>query len=496
MSTAVSGDMKRLTSSIGVYAFASFAQKGLAFLLIPIYTRHIDTSEYGVLELLSAFSTIFFGVLGLGLASALMKCFHRDCKDEQDQERILATAAVVALPVLLIGGGVAIAFAEPLSRMLFGGEGSAGLVRLVSTTGILSSLTFLTLSELRAEERSAAYSTVVLLQFLIAGLLNILFVVKFEMGIRGVLWGNLASYIGALPVAVMLASRRSRFAVSPALVRPLLAFGLLMVPGVLTGWVNNLSDRYILRLLTDLDQVAIYGIGYKFGTVIRLVVVWPFQLAWPAFAFAISDREDHKSTYAHTLTYLAAVLAFSVLGLSILSREMVPWVVGDAYREAYRVVPLVALSYAFSGIFFCLNPGVHIAGKTRYFPLLSALTAALNVCLNFLLIPRFGMMGAAAATASSFFAGALGAWVLAQRFYPVEYEYGRLLKIVAAGILTWVIATRVPATGSLPSWLWNSIWATLGFPVFLVATRFFTVEEWDAIRRRLQVLLGRVRRSS
>ena len=97
MAKMVGADLRRLVSAVGVYAMASVAQKGLAFLLIPIYTRHIDPAQYGILELLNAFSTIAFGLLALGMPSALMKCFHRDCRDVPEQQTILATSAAISL---------------------------------------------------------------------------------------------------------------------------------------------------------------------------------------------------------------------------------------------------------------------------------------------------------------------------------------------------------------------------------------------------------------
>jgi len=256
-----------------------------------------------------------------------------------------------------------------------------------------------------------------------------------------------------------------------------------MVPGVLTGWVMELSDRYLLRMFGALGEVGIYSIGYKFGMVLKLIVVWPFQLAWPAFSFAISNQEGHKKTFARTLTYLAAVLVEAFLAVSILSRVVVPVLVGESFQEAYRVVPLVALAYVFEGLFFCLNPGVHLAGKTKYFPPLLALAAGLNVGLNLLLIPQFGMMGAAAATAAAYLFAALGAWGLAQRFYPVNYEYKRLLKIAGAGAATYWLSSTLPTDWTWTSFALHGVLALLIFPALLWLLGFLDADERLAIRR-------------
>jgi O-antigen/teichoic acid export membrane protein len=486
MTSDLRSDFRRLASSVWVYASASVAQKGLAFLLIPIYTRFIKPDEYGVLELLTAFSTVAFGLLALGLPAAIMKCYHRDADSPTEQARILTTANVVGIPLLVVGSSLLILTAEPLSQLLFGDGQAVGLVRLMVLGGLFSTVDLLLLTELRAEQRAMAYSVVVLLQFLTAMLLNILLVVHFSMGVRGILLGNLVSHVVVLPVALWLAAKQTELRVAPRLVRPLLTFGLLMVPSVLAGWVINLSDRYILNLFSQLDEVAVYGIGYKFGMVIEFLIVWPFQLAWPALAFSISSRPGHKSTYARILTYLAAVLAAAVVALSVLSRTVVPVVVGEGYEQAYRVVPLVALGYAFTGIFFCLNPGIHIAGKTKFFPLLSASTAALNIALNFLLIPHYGMMGAAAATTLSFFASAAGAWLLAQRFYPVRYEYSRLFKIALAAAASYFTALLMEPRATLGGVLWYLFFGLVAFPLLLLVVGFFGKRELVEIRQFLK----------
>ena len=117
-----------------------------------------------------------------------------------------------------------------------------------------------------------------------------------------------------------------------------------------------------------------------------------------------------------------------------------------------------------------------------------------NIGLNFLLIPVLGMMGAAWATVGSFAFGMVGAWLLAQRFYPVEYEYSRLVKIVLAGLVVWALATRMPGQMTAWSWAWHCLWAICGFPLALGATRFLTKDEISALLSRVRALFGRVNR--
>jgi O-antigen/teichoic acid export membrane protein len=286
----------------------------------------------------------------------------------------------------------------------------------------------------------------------------------------------------ALPVGLLIARRSIRLVLVRRLASPLLRFGLLMVPVALAGWVINMSDRYVLRLFSDLSEVAVYGVGYKFGMVVEILVVFPFQLAWPAISFSISHREGHRETYAKALTYLSVVLAYSVIVLSFGTRIGLGIVVGEGYGAAYRVVPLVALAYALNGVQYCVSPGLHIAERTRFLTLTAIAGAILNLGLNFLLIPVWGMMGAAWATAGSFLFVATLTGAIAQRYYRVDYDYRRLAKILGGALLVFLVGFQIAPELSLGSVLWHVGFGIAAFPLTLFMTGFLEDEERNALR--------------
>ena len=473
-------DLRRVLSQSGVYAAAALAQQGVSFLLLPLYTRFVPQAEYGQLELLNALSSIAFACLMLGLPSAIAKCYHRDCGDDGQRGALLPTALLLDAPLLLGGGILLMLAAGPVSSLLLGSSSGAGLVRLMAVGGVLSSFVALLLASLRAEERAFAFGVLSLVQFTVAMTANVLLVVHWRLGVAGILWGNLLSYALALALGPWFARRaRRRRPVAEAaagalfdrrLTSPLLRFGVLLIPVLLSSWVMDLSDRWVLRLYGGLSDVAVYAVGYKIGMVLQVAVVWPFQLAWPAISFSISHREGHRETYSRTVTLLAAVMAAAIAGLTLLSRVALPVVAGNAYRAAYQVVPLVALAYAFNGLHYAFSPGVHLAGRTRWFPPLALAAAALNLGLNFLLIPSMGGMGAAWSTAIAFGCFALGTGVIGQRFYPVPYEYGKLAKGAASLALVLWLGTRVPPAGTSFSLAWHIALGVFGVPALLLAT--------------------------
>jgi len=486
--SSLASDLRRLASSSGLYAVGELARKGLAFFLLPVYTRFLDPAEYGVLELLSALSGILFACVMLGLPSALTKCYHRDCESDHDRKSILATTLALDLPVLLGVGTLLVIFAEPLGRFVVGEAGYGPLVRLVVATAVVLSTMAIILASFRARERATAFVLLNLSQFLPAMGLNILLVVRYDLGVRGVLWGNLISSLLALMLGLWMVRKDALWVINRRLVKPLLRFGLLLVPVMLATWVIDASDRYVLRLYTNLEQIAVYGVGYKIGMVLQMAIVWPFQLAWPAVSFSISQRDDHKASYARVLTYLFLVLVFGWLGLSLLARVVLTPLVGEAYAQAYQLVVPVALGYVFNGLHFCLSPGIHIAGKTRYLSVISGSAALLNLGLNFLIVPRYGVLGAAWTTSITFLFIATATWIVSQAVHPVRQETTRLLKVCVAGAVTYGVAVVLEPTGLGLGVMWHLGMATLGFPVLLVALDFMTKEELGVLKGSIRWL--------
>jgi O-antigen/teichoic acid export membrane protein len=483
----IASDLKRVASSSGLYAVATLLQRGLSFILLPVYTRFLVPADYGVLELLNALSAVLFGLLLLGLPSALTKVLHRDCETDEERKAALPTALALDAVPLLLGGSLLFLFSEKIGLLLIGEAGQGQAVRLTVGAVLLASLVDIVLAGFRAREKALSFVYLNLLQFGIGMLLNVVLVVAFRMGILGVLWGNLIAAGLALPFGLFLARHDLLPRFEKRLARPLLTFGILVVPTAITGWVITMADRYVLRFYGALEDVAVYSVGYKIGMVLQMGVVWPFQLAWPAVAFAISKRAGHQETYARVLTYLSAALAMGVLGLSLVSRVGLTSFAGPSYSRAHEVVPWVALAYAFAGVQFCLAPGVHLSGLTHKLPRYSLIGALLNLGLNFLWVPYYGMMGSTwATTVAYFYLAASTAW-LSHKSYPVKWEYGRILRIAIAGGIIYTVGTLWTPREQVLSLLWQIFLAGFAYPALLLATGFLT----DGERRRIVFWLER-----
>ena len=194
-------------------------------------------------------------------------------------------------------------------------------------------------------------------------------------------------------------------------------------------------DRPILGKLTNLDTVGIYNACYKLG-IFMMLFVNMFQYAWQPFFLQNAEEKNAKEIFSKVLTYftLASALILVILSLFIDDIVAIPVLHGrtlidSAYWGGLSIVPIILFGYLFNGLYVIFTAGIYIEDKSMYIPLITGIGAVVNIGVNFLLIPVWGIMGAAFATLAAYLAMAIGLYAVTQRFYKIEYEVAKLSKI-------------------------------------------------------------------
>jgi O-antigen/teichoic acid export membrane protein len=274
--------------------------------------------------------------------------------------------------------------------------------------------------------------------------------------------------------------------------KEMLRFGLPLVPAGLGVWIMTMADRYFLQFLSTPQELGLYSLGYKFGMVVQGLIVGPFMLAWGPFFWSVAKEKDARDIYSSVLTYFTLVAMAVALVLSVLSKQALEVMAAPAFYGAYTVIPLIALSYVLYGCYLILPVGINLERKTKYLAAIVGVGAVVNLGLNYLLIPRYGMMGAAVATLIAYLLLPVGSYFVSNRYYPIRYEWRRIARIfVAAGLVyagsLFITADSTVITGVL------KLLSLLGFPLLLFAFRFFKPEEVQKTKEIARALPGYLR---
>jgi O-antigen/teichoic acid export membrane protein len=266
-------------------------------------------------------------------------------------------------------------------------------------------------------------------------------------GVGGILWSDLiATSVFSLSLLPILL-RHARPALDRTSLREVLAFGLPKVPHGFLVQVLNVSDRKILDLFVTRAEVGLYQTGYTFGTAVKFALS-AFEPAWSPFVYGQLKKDGARETLARVVTYAFAVFVGVTLVVAVLGRELLVLMTprNPAFRAAAPIIPVVALAYLCHGVFLLTSIGIGIEKKARYYPIVTAAAAAVNLALNFALIPRWGMMGAAWATVAAYGTMAAVGGVLSHRVFPIPFEWTRLTGTVALAAAVALLSTLAPET--------------------------------------------------
>jgi O-antigen/teichoic acid export membrane protein len=463
--------LRALFTHSAVYGSADVFATALNVLLLPVYTAWLSAADYGTLALLILFGTLAKILVRLGLDAGFFRV-HYDLESPEDRRRLAGTALLVSVAAAALFMAVVALLRGPLTRALLGHVAAPERwVVLVAGDVSLGALLFVPLNLLRIEDRPRLFSALAVFRHALNAGLKVLFLFR-GAGVEGVLWGDLLS-TGALVLAT-LPLLRGR--VTPALSRPLLSemlgFGLPKVPHGLLVQAQNMADRKVLDLYVTRADVGVYHVGYTLGGAVKFALS-AFEPAWGPFVYSRLKQPDAPRTLARVATFAFAGFVMMGLLVSVFARELLTLLTpkNPALRAGAPVIPVVVLAYLFHGVFLLTSVGIGIAKAARRYPLVTAVAAAVNLGANFALIPRFGMMGAAWATALSYACMALLGYLLSRGLYPIPFESGRLLTVALAGGISYALSLTAPA--ALPPALGVKLLAVAAFPLLLWLSGFF-----------------------
>ena len=476
---ALGGQLRRLGAQSAVYGLGGIVSRIVAVFLLPIYTEYLREAGYGRIEQVIAFSAVLVILLRLGISSAFFR-FYFDAEDDEGRTVVVRTAFWFTMAMATLGLVFGVVFANPLSIWL--NLHDSWLV-IWAFVGLWAQMNYAQMTSVfRVEERPVSFAVASVSNVLITIAATILLVVVWHQGARGAVVGN---FLGTLAVyVVLLAYRRYQLGLQfdRSLLRAMNRFGMPLVPSALALWAINFIDRFFVNQYKGNAELGVYSLAYRIASVIVFVMT-AFQLAWPAFAYSIREDSVARRTYSFVLTYLLFFTCWISLAFSALS----PWIVRvldnsphHGFARATEAVPLLCFATAAYAGYTVLAIGIGRARQTQYNWIVSGAAAVVNVVLNVLLIPPYGMVGAAIATLAAYVALFLGMWLNSRRVYPVPYQWRRVaLVALAAGGLTAVARVlQVP--------LGVAIALCLAYPLVLAPLGFYLPAE----RHRLRRLVG------
>ena len=417
------------------------------FLLIALYTRHLTPGDYGIISLAEITGATLSSVTNLGLDAALRRLFFSYKDDPTALRRYVSSVlrfgfafTITVLFLVLTQGprlmhAVAPNFVVPFHPYLALAVTSACLLQLLDY--------FYGLYQVQEKPRSFALLS--LLLFVLTASAVVALVVIYPMGARGMLTGKLIGAAITLLLAIFVFRRWLTGGWNTTYVRETLHLALPIVPHSLLALGLIVADRLILEHYRPLAEVGIYSLAYTFGMVMYLVTASLSQAWSPIFYDLARQPEENKPTLARIVSTVVTVLTIIAVFGACISHDFLRFFLDARYASAAPLIPWIIGGYLLHALFTLMQVSAFQAKKSQFIWIASMVAFAFNIALNFLWVPRWGMFGAAWATAVGYAVEALMMYFYAQRVFHLPYKGWRMILDMAVfGGVLWVTQISWP----------------------------------------------------
>jgi len=469
---------KSIVSKSSVYSLSILCLRLTSFLLLPILTRLLTPTDYGVLELLDLTLYVFGSLVGVQLGQALFYFYSKAGTDEE-RNRMASCAMTGSLLLGILGIGLVSGYllAPSLSRMVLGSTGYTKLFYLAFANLGLSVPIETGLSWYRVHNQARRYSMVAVGRNLLASALSLLFLIKFHQGVASIQWSAMVSGIPAVLFLSYEVFRRTGIALNGKILwqqaryaAPVTVSGIFML-------VLHYGDRFFLLRSVSMAEIGIYSLAYKFGMLVSMVQN-PFMLFWGSQMFRVVQGPAGDRIYIRVSTYMYFVLTAVAVALSLFVRPLMRLMANAPFHGAAAYVPVIAAAYVLRGLGDHMRSVFSIENRTEKYLTSNIISAASCLSLYAILIPRYGLWGASLATLGGFLVFLMvGLWQ-AQRIRYFALEYRRFIHLalvsgVCIGVNAWLDVQGF--------WLQiaSAIVLFLGWWLLLAVTGFF-----DEMERR------------
>lgn len=388
-------EYKKLFKNIGLMTISNFGSKILNILLVPLYTSILTTSEYGIFDIYSTLSALALPILTCNIVDAV---FRFSIDDKKDKGQVFTIGAIYCSRAAIIFSAVIFLiwkcgfFAEVINYPL-----------LLILYFILHMIYEFMIRFVRGLERifdiavGGILNTVSLVTF------NIIFLLIFNMGIRGYFYSVYLAYF--VPVIYYIFRTRLWEFITwkreKCIKREMLSYSFPLLFDSVAWWINNASDRYIVTWLCGLSVNGIYAVAYKIPSLINTIQNI-FNQAWMISAVDEYGKGNYRFLIKAYRAYnFVLLIACSVL--IILDKMIAKLLFAKDFFMAWKYAPFLMIAVVFGGLSAFIEGIFAAAKETKLLAITTVAGAVMNVVLNIILVSGYGVMGAAFSTMVSYF---------------------------------------------------------------------------------------------
>ncbi|AAM07117.1 lipopolysaccharide biosynthesis protein [Methanosarcina acetivorans] len=474
-----------LVKRIGLIGLTNFLLSFSGIILLPILTKTLSIEEYGYWVQIGVTVGIVTVLAMLGLPFTLVRFLAPLHKKEEILE-IFYSIYVIQILISILVSSIFFIFSKEIASILF--EGNSLIVEIMALIVFFECCSSFLIGYLRAREQIKKYSILNLIKTILQITL-ISYLVLSGKGIIGAEIGLLCSSVSVfLVLNYIIISEIGVKIPRFKNIKEYLNFGIPTIPGNLSNWIVNASDRYVINYYLGPASVGYYSPGYSLGSILDMFS-FPLNFILPATLSRYYDNnniDEVKNILSNSLKYYLLIAVPSFFGISLLSKSLLTTLTTpEIASRGYLVTPFVALSSLFLGIYTILQKIVVLEKKTSIGAKIWLISALINIALNVVLIPSFGIISAAFTTLLAFTVSLI-LILRSTRSFKIYVDYRSVLKIIVSSlIMSVILVLNNPST--LIEIFFTIIICAIAYFIVLHIFKTFEYEE-TIIKKKLAII--------
>jgi O-antigen/teichoic acid export membrane protein len=493
--------IKRFFKSSSIYIVCMFIVRASALLTMPILTRLLSKTEYGVLSVANSVGAVVLTIVGLGSAEYIQLYYQK--KESVERKRLFGTFFIILMlfPLILIIVPFTV-FGSSITGFFINKEiPFYPYILIVLWTSWLLNLNIFPYEYLKIQNQAIKFSILTISSTFGNIALTLVLVIYFSYGALGPLISKFAISIifGLYFLIYTLREIKLFFSVNNAI--HFFSFNTPLLVAILAGSLLSRVDIFILQKFVSLSEVAIYAVAVSIAGLIPFFIK-AVNIGWVPFFYenVFKSEEDSLKMFGFTIDYILIGVIFIITWIIVFRHEVIHLLASSKYSRAADVLFILIIGYFFYSMRSFASRGILLAKKTTVISIIAIAGTISNIGLNYYYIPKYGIYGAACSTTFCFIAMYVVTHVLSQKHYRIEFHYLRIFKLFSASTITILFSHTFQSLAGFDPTVMSSLDAILLkknlliesaksliviilFPLILLKTNYFDGNEKRILRK-------------
>ncbi|ROQ18068.1 O-antigen/teichoic acid export membrane protein [Marinimicrobium koreense] len=385
---------KRAAQHIAIYSAGTIIRQLAGFIMLPIYTSYLTPADYGVVGLLVVMVSLFELLIGARFAQAVPRFFYEQ-ESSEGQNTVVSTALVITFSISILSTTLVFIFSNTISNLFFGTPSFYHYVSIYGFILLFGAVEVYGLTFFRLRESPILFIVNSISKLILQLVLNIVFVVNLEMGVAGVVYSSVISSLVFAIISAFYILSHTGLSVDYSLIRRFIIFSWPLWLAGLAGLYIGSSNRFFIRIFSDLDQVGLFELAGKFAAIIPMLFWKPFSQWWQTERFKIYQSEDKGiSVYPKVFDGMGILLVIIALGISVTSGPIIKLMSSPLFYQSILAIPPLVYAALLTDMTNFFTFSFLVSDKNIYITYIKYLSALFITVLYFILVPIFGYIGA------------------------------------------------------------------------------------------------------